>query len=105
MMIDLGRKMDINAIRIAWANPYARNYAVQFWTGELEPFYEGVTKGSWQTFPKGLRRGWQRRNGDAEGGGLENSRAIPPHLDDEVLQHLRHPRFRGQAQLRRLCDQ
>ncbi len=53
MLIDLGRKVDINAIRIAWANPYAQNYAVQFWTGELEPFYEGVTKGSWQTFPKG----------------------------------------------------
>lgn len=53
VMIDLGSKIDVNAIRIAWANPYATRYLVQFWTGELEPFYDGTTKGTWQTFPLG----------------------------------------------------
>jgi len=53
VIIDLGSKIDVNAIRIAWAQPYARKYSVQFWTGELEPFYEGTTKGTWQTFPLG----------------------------------------------------
>jgi hypothetical protein len=53
ILIDLGKKVDINAIRIAWANPYARRYAIQFWTGDMEPFYEGTTKGTWQTFPTG----------------------------------------------------
>jgi hypothetical protein len=53
VMIDLGAKIDVNAIRIAWADPYATRYAVQFWTGELEPFYEGTSKGTWQTFPLG----------------------------------------------------
>jgi hypothetical protein len=53
VMIDLGSKVDINAIQIAWADPYARRYAVQFWTGELEPFYVGTMKGTWQTFPQG----------------------------------------------------
>jgi hypothetical protein len=53
VMIDLGQKIDVNAIRIAWADPYAKKYAVQFWTGDLEPFYEGTTKGTWQTFPLG----------------------------------------------------
>ena len=53
VMIDLGSKIDVNAIRIAWADPYATHYAVQFWTGELEPFYDGTTKGTWQTFPMG----------------------------------------------------
>jgi hypothetical protein len=53
VMIDLGGKIRLNAIRIAWAEPYARHYSVQFWTGELEPFYEGTTKGTWQTFPLG----------------------------------------------------
>jgi hypothetical protein len=52
-MIDLGSKVPVNAIRIAWAEPYARHYSVQFWTGELEPFYDGTTKGTWQTFPLG----------------------------------------------------
>jgi hypothetical protein len=51
VMIDLGSKVDMNAIRIAWADPYAKRYSVQFWTGELEPFYDGTTKGTWQTFP------------------------------------------------------
>jgi hypothetical protein len=53
VMIDLGAKVDVNAIRIAWANPYARRYAIQFWTGDREPFYGGITKGTWQTFPTG----------------------------------------------------
>jgi hypothetical protein len=53
VMIDLGSKLDLNAIRINWAEPYARHYAVQFWTGDLEPFYDGTTKGTWQTFPLG----------------------------------------------------
>ncbi len=53
ILIDLGKKVDIDTIRIAWANPYAQDYRVQFWTGELEPFYQGTTKGTWQTFPTG----------------------------------------------------
>ncbi|HXY24797.1 MAG TPA: discoidin domain-containing protein [Candidatus Acidoferrum sp.] len=53
VMIDLGEKVPVNAIRIAWANPYARRYAVQFWTGTLEPFYDGTMNGTWETFPKG----------------------------------------------------
>ena len=53
VMIDLGAKVNVNAIKIAWANPYATRYYVQFWTGELEPFYEGINQGAWQTFPMG----------------------------------------------------
>ena len=53
VMIDLGAKKDVNAIRIAWANPYAKRYCVQFWTGEQEPFYDGINQGTWQTFPMG----------------------------------------------------
>jgi hypothetical protein len=53
VLIDLRKKADVDAIQIAWATPYALDYKVQFWTGELEPFYDGTTKGTWQTFPKG----------------------------------------------------
>jgi hypothetical protein len=50
--LDPGSKMEINAIRIAWAEPYAVRYRVQYWTGERNPFHspEG---GIWQTFPLG----------------------------------------------------
>src|ERR1700691_383908 len=37
VMIDLGSKIDVNAIKIAWAEPYAKHYSVHFWTGDLEP--------------------------------------------------------------------
>jgi hypothetical protein len=53
VMVDLGEKINLNAIRIAWANPYATQYYVQFWTGDVTPFYAGVNKGNWQTFPMG----------------------------------------------------
>ena len=53
VMIDLGAKVDVNAIKIAWADPYAKRYYVQFWTGEHEPFYDSINKGAWQTFPMG----------------------------------------------------
>ena len=53
VMIDLGAKTDVNAIKIAWADPYAKRYYIQFWTGEQEPFYDGINKGAWQTFPMG----------------------------------------------------
>jgi hypothetical protein len=53
IMVDLGEKVPVNAIRISWTNPYARRYAAQFWTGTREPFYDGTLEGTWQTFPQG----------------------------------------------------
>jgi NedA-like, galactose-binding domain len=53
VMVDLGAKVDINAIKIDWANPYATHFYLQFWTGDVAPFYDGINKGIWQTFPLG----------------------------------------------------
>ncbi len=50
--LDLGEKLEINALRIAWAEPSAQSYRVQFWTGEANPV-DAPTKGVWQTFPQG----------------------------------------------------
>src|SRR5262249_16129461 len=50
--LDLGSKVEINALRIAWATPYATKYRVQFWTGNRNPFDE-PTGGIWQTFHLG----------------------------------------------------
>lgn len=50
--LDLGSKMEINAIRIAWAAPYATRYRVQYWTGDWNPF-NSPAGGIWQTFPLG----------------------------------------------------
>jgi F5/8 type C domain len=54
--IDLAAPLPINAIRIAWAEPFARRYLVQYWTGE-DPLRQ-PTKGAWLTFPDGaIERG------------------------------------------------
>ncbi len=51
VVIDLAQVQQIDSIRIAWAEPYARHYIVQYWTGD-DPI-KAVTGGLWQTFPKG----------------------------------------------------
>ncbi len=40
----------------------------------------------------GHYRGWQRRHSHVEADELENPGAVPPHLDDGIVKHLRHAR-------------
>jgi hypothetical protein len=56
VMLDLATPQSVDAIRIAWAEPYARRYLVQFWTGIADPI-KFPTKGVWQTFPSGVIAG------------------------------------------------
>jgi F5/8 type C domain len=51
IFLDLTSRQDVTAIRIAWAEPYAKKYFVQYWTGE-DPIKK-PTVGVWQTFPAG----------------------------------------------------
>jgi hypothetical protein len=52
VVIDLGAKHDVNAIRIAWADPYARVYEVQYWAGEGDAM-DQPTSGTWKLFTSG----------------------------------------------------
>ena len=51
IVVDFETPQDITGIRIAWANPYAQKYAVQYWTGGEA--LDKQTSGSWTTFPFG----------------------------------------------------
>src|ERR1700730_553387 len=51
VILDLANNHQINALRIDWAEPYARGYLVQYWTGE-DPIKQ-PTKGAWVAFPGG----------------------------------------------------
>ncbi|MBP1636576.1 MAG: Cellulase precursor, partial [Acidobacteria bacterium] len=42
----------MSAIRIAWSEPFAKRYLVQYWTGADDPIKQ-ATKGAWVTFPGG----------------------------------------------------
>ncbi len=60
VVIALEKKEDVNAIRIRWAEPYARDFEVQYWVGEGDAMDE-QDKGAWKPFPSGSIR-------DAKGG-------------------------------------
>jgi hypothetical protein len=51
IVIDFGTPQEIGAMRIAWANPYAKKYAVQYWVGE--DAMSRPTAGVWTLFPGG----------------------------------------------------
>jgi hypothetical protein len=51
ILVDLGSEKEVDAIRIAWGEPYAVSYQVQYWTGENA--VELPAKGEWRTFPSG----------------------------------------------------
>jgi hypothetical protein len=53
VVVDLGSSQKIDAVRIAWAEPYAKSYRVQFWSGGEAGPRRNATKGTWQTFPQG----------------------------------------------------
>ncbi len=50
--VDLANSLPVNAIRIVWAEPYARRYLVEYWTGTEDPIKQ-PTRGSWLAFPGG----------------------------------------------------
>jgi hypothetical protein len=52
VFFDLSSRQDVSAIRIAWSEPFATKYAVQYWTGE-DPIHKPA-QGSWQAFPGGV---------------------------------------------------
>jgi len=51
IVVNLGASKSVNAIRIVWANPFAVNYQVQYWTGRNA--FDNPANGAWQTFPNG----------------------------------------------------
>ena len=55
VVLDLTQFQPVDTIRIAWADPFATDFLVQYWTGSDEPMhYPG--RGVWKTFPFGALR-------------------------------------------------
>ncbi|HEX4485125.1 MAG TPA: discoidin domain-containing protein [Terriglobales bacterium] len=51
VIVDLANVHSVNAMRIAWGQPYAKRYLVQYWTGE-DPIKQ-PTRGTWVIFQGG----------------------------------------------------
>ena len=61
VVMDLKAERPVNAVRIAWANPYARTYQVEYWVGKDALDFDEGPEGEWKTFPPGVVK-------DAHGG-------------------------------------
>jgi hypothetical protein len=51
VILDLAQAQPVDSIRIAWGEPYATYYVIQYWTGD-DPV-KSPTNGIWKTFPQG----------------------------------------------------
>ena len=53
VVVDLKSEQSVNAIRIAWASPYAETYSVEYWVGRDALDFDRGPQGEWRTFPAG----------------------------------------------------
>ena len=53
VVVDLGAVERIDTLRLDWADPFATNYQVQYWSGEREPLNNPIA-GAWISFPSGI---------------------------------------------------
>jgi len=54
IVIDLGAVKPVNSIRIQWGVPYARQFQVEYWTGN-DPMHLHIDRNDdWQAFPQGV---------------------------------------------------
>ena len=53
VIIDLGRRKPINAIRIHWGTPYAKRYRIEYWPGDDPMHLHADDNDDWQPFANG----------------------------------------------------
>jgi hypothetical protein len=53
IVIRLNDVQVVTAARIAWAEPYARKYRVQYWLGKADPM-DDPDQGEWKDYPSGV---------------------------------------------------
>jgi hypothetical protein len=59
LVVDLKAQKPVNAVRIAWASPYATSYQVEYWTGGDALDFDLGPKGEWKVFPSGVLKNAQ----------------------------------------------
>jgi hypothetical protein len=53
VLIDLGNRRSVNALRILWGEPYATSYEVQYWDGKDSYYPNDLVTGGWRPFKGG----------------------------------------------------
>ncbi|MGA8285838.1 MAG: discoidin domain-containing protein [Candidatus Sulfotelmatobacter sp.] len=53
VIVDLQAEKPVDAVRIAWASPYATAYQVEYWVGKRALDFDAGPQGKWKTFSAG----------------------------------------------------
>jgi hypothetical protein len=53
VFIDLGKRCNVNALRILWGEPYATRFEVQYWDGKDSHSPNALVAGTWRSFEHG----------------------------------------------------
>jgi len=53
VVVDLQSPQNVNAVRIAWANPYATAYQIEYWVGKDALDFDHGPEGEWKLFSSG----------------------------------------------------
>ena len=53
VIVDLRSPKAVNAVHIAWENPYAKVYQVEYWVGKDALDFDHGPEGEWKVFPSG----------------------------------------------------
>ena len=56
VVVDLKSQKSVNAIRIAWAAPFATTYRVEYWVGKDPLEFDKGPEGEWKTFDSGSQK-------------------------------------------------
>jgi F5/8 type C domain len=59
VVVDLKSEKPVSAVRIAWENPYATTYQVEYWVGGDALDFDEGPNGEWKVFPSGMVKGAQ----------------------------------------------
>ena len=59
VVVDLQAEKPVNAIRIAWASPFATTYQVEYWVGKRALDFDEGPQGEWKTFSAGALKSAQ----------------------------------------------
>jgi F5/8 type C domain len=54
IVIDLGKRKQLNTIRIQWGAPYARQFQIEYWSGNDPMHLHFDQQDEWRTFPQGV---------------------------------------------------
>src|SRR5580698_8444008 len=71
VIVDLQTEKPVNAVRIAWASPYAATYQVEYWVGKRALDFDEGPQGEWKIFSSGAIK-------NAQGGTLNLKLADAP---------------------------